>query len=159
MLFVTLGTNDKPFTRLLDAVSSCIEKGFIQDQVIVQSGYTKYENPKMEIHASYSREDFAKHLGEADIILTHGGVGTIMTALQQKKVIIGVPRLAKYHEHVNDHQIELLEAFGKEGYIIYAKDLEKLPEYLEEAKYFTPKMYTSNTTNLIDYLETWIQEH
>ena len=75
------------------------------------------------------------------------------------KPIIGVARLAKYQEHVNDHQIQLLESFEKEGYLIYVKDLEELGEAIKKAKDFTPAMYTSNTNALIAYIENWISSH
>ena len=159
MLFVTLGTNDKSFVRLLDAVEACIKDGTIQEEVVVQAGYTKFSSSLMRVEASYPQDEFEALLKEARIIITHGGVGTIMTALKLHKPIIGVARLAKYQEHVNDHQIQLLESFEQEGYLIYVKDLEELGEAIKKAKDFTPAMYTSNTNALIAYIENWISSH
>lgn len=85
MIFVTLGTNDKQFVRLLDAVEKAIEDKVIHDRVVVQSGFTKYESKNMEIFDSMDRDKFSSFMNEADLIITHGGVGTIMTALQERK--------------------------------------------------------------------------
>lgn len=81
MIFVTLGTQDKPFTRLLEALEKEIEKGNIKDEVIVQAGSTKYKSKKMQLFDLISQETFSDYMQKADIIITHGGVGSIVTAL------------------------------------------------------------------------------
>ena len=64
-----------------------------------------------------------KYIDEADLVITHGGVGTIFSALKKNKKVIAIPRLEKYGEHINDHQIEICEELEKEGYILYYKDV------------------------------------
>lgn len=159
MIFVTLGTNDKSFVRLLETVDRLLEAGSIQDQVVVQSGFTQYESSRMEIFSSVPAEKFGQLMDEADLIITHGGAGTIMTALKKGKKILGCARLAQYHEHVNDHQIQLLSAFEEMGYLLYVKDLDELGEYIEKAADFTPAAFVSNTQAFVSFLEDWIQEN
>ena len=126
MIFVTLGTNDKQFTRLLDACEKAIEEKVITDRVVVQAGFTKYESKNMEIFDYMDRDQFSTFMNSADLVITHGGVGTIMTALKERKKILAAARLSEYHEHVNDHQIQLLTSFEKEGYLIYMLDLSDI---------------------------------
>ncbi|MBR0479575.1 MAG: hypothetical protein IJJ24_10835 [Solobacterium sp.] len=159
MILVSLGTNDKSFERLLKAVEKAMEDGTITDRVVVQAGFTDYHSERMEVFSSIPGEQFEKLMDEADLIITHGGAGTIMTALKKGKCILGAARLAKYHEHVNDHQIQLLTAFEEKGYLIYMHDLEKLPEYIRKAGDFTPQPFRSNTSVIVDYLNEWIEEN
>ena len=156
MIFVTLGTNDKQFTRLLDACEKAIEEKVITDRVVVQAGFTKYESKNMEIFDYMDRDQFSTFMNSADLVITHGGVGTIMTALKERKKILAAARLSEYHEHVNDHQIQLLTSFEKEGYLIYMHDLSDIKPYLEKVKRFEPKMYQSNQEYFVNEIKNWI---
>ena len=115
MILVSLGTQDKSFTRLLDAIEEQIKKGKIKDKVIVQSGTTKYASSNMEIFDLIATDDFNKLIKECDLIITHGGVGTILEGLKLGKKIIAAPRLSKYKEHTNDHQKEIIKEFADLG--------------------------------------------
>jgi UDP-N-acetylglucosamine transferase subunit ALG13 len=88
--------------------------------------------------------------------ITHGGVGSITTGLRYDKTVIAVPRLKKYNEHVNDHQIQIVENFNNAGYIIGISDLENLAEGLKKVKKFKPNKFTSNTMNMVKILEDYI---
>lgn len=156
MILVTLGTQDKSFKRLLEAVDREIEKKNIKDKVIVQAGFTKYESKNMEIFDLIPRDKFEELITECDLLITHGGVGSILAGLTHGKKVIAAPRLAKYNEHVNDHQLQIVENFGKEKYILELKDFTKLSKLLEKAKTFKPKKFISNTDNLIKNIEDYI---
>ena len=125
MILVMLGTQNNSFHRLLEKIDELIEKGIIKEEVIVQAGYTKYESNKMKIIDFTSREELEKLEQKANFIITHGGVGSIITSLEKGKKVIAVPRLHKYGEHVNDHQKEIIEKFNKSGYIIGIKSVEE----------------------------------
>ncbi|MEG0177439.1 PssE/Cps14G family polysaccharide biosynthesis glycosyltransferase [Anaerorhabdus sp.] len=159
MILVTLGTQDKSFDRLLKAIDKQIDEGNLKDRVVVQAGYTKYESKNMEVFDYIDRKEFSKLLLDADLIITHGGVGTIMTAVKSGKRVIGAARLAQYGEHHNDHQTQVLESFDDEGYLIYAKDLEKLAKYIEKSRTFNPKKIVSNTTNFIKLIEDFMEKN
>lgn len=158
MILVTLGTQDKPFTRLLDAIQREIDNGNIKDKVVVQAGCTKYDTKDMEIFDLIPLEDFDKLMGECDLLITHGGVGSIITGLKKDKKVIAVPRLAKYGEHINDHQKQIIEKFDEAGNIIGVSDLDNLSKYLKKVKKFKPKKYKSNTNNMIKLVEKLIDE-
>ncbi len=158
MILVTLGTQDKPFTRLLDAIQKEIKNGNIKDKVVVQAGCTKYETDDMEMFDLIPIEDFDKLMSECDLLITHGGVGSIITGLKYNKKVIAVPRLAKYGEHINDHQKQIIDKFNDAGNIIGVEDLNELDQALKKVKKFKPKKYKSNTTNMIKLVERLIEE-
>ena len=158
MILVTLGTQDKSFERLLKAIDKEIEKGNIKDKVIVQAGYTKYESPNMEIFDLIPNDEFDKLVKEADLIITHGGVGSILSAIKNNKKVIAAPRLKKYKEHTNDHQKEIIEEFVKDGYILGLNDFNKLDKVLIKSKSFKPKKFVSNTDNMISLISNYIDK-
>ena len=156
MILVTLGTQDKNFSRLLDAVQKQIDDGNIKEEVIVQAGCTKYESKDMKIFDLLDQEEFKKLISKCDLLITHGGVGSILTGLKNNKKVIAAARLSKYKEHMNDHQLQIIEKFTKSGYILELKDFDKLDEVIEKSKKFKPKKYQSNTDNMIKLISNFI---
>lgn len=159
MILITLGTQDKQFTRLLDMVQKEIDKGNIKDRVVVQAGHTKYDSKDMEIFDLIDREKFSELISKCDILITHGGVGSIINGLQNNKKVIVVPRLAKYDEHMNDHQIQITDNFSKEGYILPLYENDNLGDVLEKVKNFTPKKFKSNTEHMIKIISDYIDKN
>lgn len=153
MVFVTLGTQDKSFVRLLEKVESAINDGIIEDEVVVQAGYTKFKSDKMRIFDLLDRDEFAEYVKKCDVLITHGGVGSIITGLKNNKKVIAIPRLAKYKEHVNDHQIQIIDNFDNQGYIIGLDENIDLKNAFNRLKNFTPNKYKSNTENMIKLVE------
>lgn len=158
MIFVILGTQDKPFNRLLDAVAKQIDNGNIKEEVIVQAGCTIYKHNKMKVYDLLSNTDFEKYNSKCDVVITHGGVGSILTSLSHNKKVIAAARLSKYKEHTNDHQLQIINSFVKEGYILKLDNMEKLDEVLLKIKNFKPKKYVSNTHNFCEKLYKEIEK-
>lgn len=156
MIFVVLGTQDKSFERLLKKIDEEILKGNIKDKVIVQAGSTKYSSENMEILDLIPMSKFNSYIKKSKYIITHGGVGTILDSLKMNKKIIAVPRLKEYGEHENNHQLEIIDEFVKEGYILGCKDLEKLDNILKQIKEFKPKRYKGNNKRMITIIEEFI---
>ncbi len=156
MILVTLGTQDKSFERLLDAVQKAIDDGYINEKVVVQAGYTTYESKDMEIFDFIPRDKFEELIEECDILITHAGVGSILSGLNNNKKVIAAPRLSKYKEHINDHQLQIVEKFKRLGYILPLDDFEKLGEVIKKSKKFKPNKYVSNTDNIIKHIEEYI---
>ena len=157
MIFVTVGSQ-LTFDRLLKAVDKEIEAGNIKDQVIVQGGKTKYKSKYMTIIKYLDLDEFENYIKNADLIISHGGVGSIIDALKYNKTVIATPRLKKYKEALNDHQIQIIENFGIEGYIIPLLDLTELNLAIEKVKTFKPKKYKSNTRNMVKLIEDYIDK-
>lgn len=154
------GTQDKEFPRLLSEVERLIETGKINDKVIAQIGYTKFETKlpksKMRIIEFTTPKQIQKLIKDSNFIITHGGVATIIEGINNGKKVIAVPRLKKYKEHVNDHQLQIIENFNDSGYIIGIKDLSELEDALNRVREFIPKRYESNNSEFVGRLEKTI---
>lgn len=158
MIFIILGTQDKKFTRLLCEIDRLIDKKIIQDEVIVQAGFTSdYQSSNMKIFDLINKDDFDKIIKEANLLITHGGVGTILTGLKYGKKIIAIPRLKKYKEHVNDHQIQIVENFNEEGFIV-GSDIDNLEENILKINDFKPKKYQSNKKKMLSLVKELIDK-
>ena len=157
MILVLLGTQNNSFYRLLEEVQKCIDEDIIKDKVIVQAGSTKFESKDMEVFNLIEQDKFNILMEQADTIITHGGVGSIVTAVKLGKKVIAVPRLKQYGEHVNDHQIQIVETFSNQGFIKGIKDVSELKETLREIDTFIPNKLESNTERIINIIEDFIQ--
>ena len=157
MILVMLGTQNNSFHRLLEEIDKLIEKGIIHEKVIVQAGYTKYTSERMEIFGLIPQEELEKYEKQADLIITHGGVGSIIGSLKLGKKVIAVPRLHEYGEHVNDHQKQIIESFDKKGYIIGIKDVSELEEALGKVAEFEPQKYEAGNKKMLSIIENFIE--
>ena len=158
MIFVTLGTQDKEFPRLIEEIDRLIENKTIKEEVIVQAGCTKYESKNLKIFDLISHDEFEKLVSECSLLITHGGVGSILTGIKRGKIVIAVPRLKKYKEHESDHQIQIINEFNKKGYIIGLKGVKDLESALKKAKVFKPNEFQSNNSIFINKIEDYIEE-
>ena len=161
MILVTLGTQDKQFFRILKEIDRAIEKGVIKDKVIVQAGYNvgRYETKNMEMFDLIGREEFSKLVSECDYLITHGGEGSILNGIKAGKKVIACPRLAKYKEHLNDHQLQIVSEFSNLGYILPYNDGDDLCEVIKNLKKFKPKKFVSNTENFIKLIKNYIDKN
>jgi len=155
MIFVTVGTDTNSFNRLLKKVDELIEENKIKDEVIMQIGYSTYI-PKYAKWFRFASYNEIKILNKkAKLIITHGGVGSILTALIFEKPVLAVPRLKKFKEHVDDQQTELVKALDKEGYIKGVFDLNKLES---EIKKFKMKKVKSTKSMLIKEIKNYLSK-
>lgn len=159
MIFVILGTQNMPFTRLLDAVEKQAKQGIIKDEIIVQAGVTKYTSSYMKVFDLIPSDEFEDLVNKADLIITHAGVGSILSAITLGKVTIAAARDKKYKEHVNNHQYEILERFMEDGYVLGLTDFDKLDDILIKAKSFVPKPYVSTRNILISKIDDFMNSH
>lgn len=146
-VFVTLGTQKQQFTRILKLIEH--SKLLEYSEILVQAGHTKYQSDKLKIIEFMNTDGIEEAISKADFVISHGGVGSIFTALKYGKKVLAVPRLAKYEEHVDDHQIEICKELEKEGYITYLGEYDSLDKKIEELENKVFKKYESN----YDYLD------
>ena len=144
MVLVTVGTQKQSFDRLFNLIRN--SKELKKEELVVQRGYTKCNNSKrIKAFDFIPLDQMEDYISKADLVISHGGVGTIFSAIKKGKKVIAVPRLAKYGEHINDHQIEICEALEKEGYILYYKDeIDDFDELIKKAKTSNFEKYDSN---------------
>lgn len=158
MILVLLGTFKINFSRPLFAIEKAAIEYHYDQAVIVQAGHTAFKSDVLNIRTFIDSDELNNLYQEAEIIVTHAGVGSILKAFKMKKKIIAIPRLYKYHEHVDDHQLDILEEFAKHNYLIPWNEHDNFNELVERAKNFTPVPYASNKQDLEQYLINYIEQ-
>ncbi len=157
MILVMLGTQNNSFKRLLKELDRLKENKIIKEEVIVQAGYTKYESKNLEIFDFIDKNKLEEYQDKADLIITHGGVGSIISSIKNGKKVIAVPRLKEYSEHVNNHQKDIVENFSEQGYIIGINNIKELEKAYKDIKNFKPKKYIPNNSKIIKIVEDFIK--
>lgn len=158
MIFVTVGSQKFQFNRLLQYMDGLIVKKSIQDDIFAQTGFSDYEPLHYEYKHFLDREEFNKILSGSDIIITHGGTGTIMGAVKAGKRVIAVPRLSSFGEHVDDHQEQIISELIKNRIIPGITKLEDLEDAILKCSTFPIVPYQSNTKAIIDSIDQFIRE-
>lgn len=132
MIFVTVGTHEQPFDRLIKEIDRLAGANIIAEKVVIQTGYSSFVPKHCESRQMYPHEEMLKNMEDARIIISHGGPSSFMTALSLGKIPIVVPRQHKFGEHVNDHQMYFSQKVEKEmKNIIVVKDIAKLAEIIQ----------------------------
>ncbi len=160
MIFVSLGTHERPFFRLVKEIDRLSEKGVIKDKVFVQLGFTDYKFKSQNIVAEKYMEQkkFDKLFKDADVIITHGGSGNILEAISQGKPVVAVPRLSKFGEHVNDHQLQIVSEMEKLGNVFAVYDIEKLLEAIKKAKAAGTKKVKGKPPEIFHIIENALEK-
>ena len=160
--YITVGTQDKQFIRLLEYAEKLILENVIT-KAYIQIGQTKYDfkeeiikNSEIEIFKFRSSDDINTIISNVDIVISHSGVGTIMDTIKKKKKIVLVPRLFKNKEHINDHQLEIAEEFQKKEYVLVANNYDELKNILKNKEKYSLKEFNSNSENFVLKLEEYI---
>lgn len=158
MIFVTVGTQKFPFDRLLKAVDEMAGAEDWTEEIFAQIGCSSYT----PIHYKYVKfldaDILTARMCESDLIITHGGVGTLVNALKSGSKVIAVPRIAKYGEHVNDHQLQILDKMAEKNYCYCLYDCSKLADAVREVRKRTYNNFDINHQNLIDDIDAYIQK-
>lgn len=158
MIFVTLGSQKFQFNRLLIEIDRLVEERKITEQVFAQIGCSDYKAKNYKYKEFLDRDEFASIMGKCDKVITHGGTGAIIGAVKQNKKVIAVPRLAKYGEHVDDHQIQIVEQFNEMNLICGINEVSELNDTLIKINNMKFNTYVSNTNNIINSIENFIEK-
>ncbi len=142
MIFLTVGTI-LPFDRLVRAVDEAVGRGLIQDKVFAQIGKTKAIPRHIESADVLDKDTFGAKVDQASSIISHAGMGSITMALTHNKPLLVMPRLKRYGEHVNDHQLGTAKKFEELGCIVVAYTEDELPEKVRQLETFVPKKRTA----------------
>lgn len=156
MIFVCVGSRDYQFNRLLKALDTLVKNGEIREKVIAQIGKSEYEPESYEWYRFLDRDEFKRYQSEADLIISHAGTGALIGALKLEKQVIAVPRLAKYGEHIDDHQTQISSVLAEEGYLREVLDMADLGKTIELA-YSNPiiKRY-DRPSNVVKIIEDFL---
>ena len=158
MIFVTVGSQKFQFNRLLKKIDELIENKVITDKVFAQIGVSDYKPVNYEYVDFMTQEEFGKKIDECDLLITHAGTGVIVNAVKKGKKVIATPRLAKYGEHVDDHQIQLISQFEELNFIEPLYELDELESKLKTIKEKEYKKYVSNTDTILKSIREFINK-
>ena len=162
MIFVTVGTHEQTFNRLIEYIDKLKRDGIISEEVIMQTGFSTYE-PK---YCKWSRlipyREMVKNVAEARIVITHGGPASFIMTLQIGKTPIVVPRQKQFNEHVNDHQLDFAKAvadrMGTIIPVVQTNDLKDVIINYDEIVAQMPSGMKSNNKVFNDSLEKLVTE-
>ncbi len=158
MIFVTVGSQKFQFNRLLKEIDELIENKVINEEVFAQIGVSDYKPQNYKYKEFVTQDEFNKYLDEARLIITHAGTGIIVNAIKKGKKVIGIPRLSKFGEHVDDHQIQLLNEFANMNLIETCIDEKELKEKIQQIDNKEFKKYDSNNENFIKDIKEYIRK-
>ena len=131
MIFVTVGTHEQPFNRLVKYVDGMKAEGIFTEDIIIQTGFSTYEPKYCDWKKLFSFQEIYSLVNNARVIVTHGGPSSFMMPLQLGKIPIVVPRLKRFGEHVNDHQLEFAKAVvERQGNILLVEEFGQLKEMI-----------------------------
>lgn len=157
MIFVTVGTHEQPFNRLVQEIDNLKRDGVITEDVIIQTGYSTYEPKYCQWDKLIPYKQMIKNVEDARIVITHGGPASFIMPLQIGKTPIVVPRQKKFDEHVNDHQVEFARNVAQRmGTIIPVEDVTKLKHIIlhyDEIKKNMGQAISSNNKFFCEELE------
>jgi beta-1,4-N-acetylglucosaminyltransferase len=149
MIFLTVGTQF-PFDRLVKSVDELIGRNGFDEEVFAQIGESSYRPHNFEGVSSLEKRLFDKRIREASGIISHAGMGTIMMALDNRKPLLVMPRLKKYGEVINDHQVTIARKFEELGHILVAYNAKDLPDGIRRLKNFIPQKRKANPGAVVD---------
>lgn len=156
LLFATVGAT-LPFDRLIELVAGAKAAGDIPERVIAQTGVGGVHPDSLEdTPETIPYDDVKTILRDADLVVCHGGTGSLITALREGCRVIAVPRRYGRGEHYDDHQFEITKAFAERGLIGIAETPEEFAVALREARARTPVAATTDPSALIGYLREWL---
>lgn len=158
MIFVVLGSQKFPFDRLLQAVDALVAQGGLPADVFAQRGAGSYVPQHFPSEAFLDTETFNRIMTRADIVITHGGTGAIIKAVKLGKKVIIVPRRAQYGEHVDDHQLQIMDMFAGLELALPCPDPQDLAGAVEKAQGMTFRPYQSNTMTIVNDIDQYLQE-
>lgn len=148
MIFVTVGTHEQPFNRLVEEIDRLKGTNIIDEDVVIQTGFSTYE-PRFCVWSKlFPYQDMCKYVEEARIVITHGGPSSFVMPLQVGKTPIVVPRQKKFGEHVNDHQLEFARKIvDQQRNILLVENIEELENSICNYEILTEKMQKMTETN------------
>lgn len=161
MIFVCVGSRPYQFNRLFEELDRLVGTGRVRGKVFAQIGASTYEPKNFAFEHFMDPDAFKAKMAEADIVISHGASGSIMGALNAGKKVIAVARLAKYGEHINDHQVGINETLAAEGLVLAVREMDELGDAIEavqDGRVQLKPWHNPNPNAIIDEIDRFIQE-
>ena len=159
MIFVCVGSREYPFDRLFVELDRLVECGKLQEEIFAQIGQSKYIPKHYQYERFLSADEFKQWQEKADIIISHAGVGSLIGALKNQKKVIAVPRLAKYGEHIDDHQMQIASVFEKEEYLNCVYDINDLGDVIKTTQQRNHFVAYKKPSFVVDIIKDFISNN
>jgi UDP-N-acetylglucosamine transferase subunit ALG13 len=156
MIFVILGTQKFQLNRLLKKLDKYVEEGKIKDDIVAQIGYSDYLPKRYKYVEFLDKKDFDTMIRKADIVIAHSGVGSIISALSADKPVVVFPRLAKYKEHIDDHQLDIAHAFSHKNYCLCCEENDDLLEKINQCREMQFDKYVSQRERIVGIITNYL---
>lgn len=156
MIFVTVGSQKFQFNRLLKEIDRLVFEKEVTEDIFAQIGYCDYRPKYYKYKCFLDRDEFYDVMKKCDKIITHGGTGTIMEAVKQGKKVIVVPRLKEYGEHVDNHQLQIVEKFKKMNLIKSVSEINELNNAIKEVSGTNLGKYYFDIKSVISSIDEFI---
>lgn len=158
LLFATVGAT-LPFNRLVDTVAALKASGAITEEVIIQTGVGGHTPslPGVEVVETLPFDRIQEILRDADIVVCHGGTGSLITALREGCRVIAMPRLMDLGEHYDNHQAEITQAFAARGLIGAVETPDQLAAALEHVRASPAVAATTDPAGLVAHLKATLE--
>ena len=154
MIFVTIGTQ-APFDRFVKVIYEVAPQ--LDEEIIAQVHHCGFELQHIKTINFLAPDEFNELFAKARLIVSHAGMGTILSAMQQHKPIIIFPRIAALGEHRNEHQLATAQRFKELGTVYVAMNEEELKELiLRKDLKCLHEIGESASENLIKSIEEFI---
>jgi UDP-N-acetylglucosamine transferase subunit ALG13 len=157
MIFLTVGSQFS-FDRLVKAIDNLVDRGLISEKVFAQIGDSTYRPRNFEYSAYLEKNAFDGYVRQASALIGHAGMGTITMALSNRKALLAMPRLKRFHEVVNDHQVDIARRFSELGHILAAYDTEELTSVVPQLKIFIPKERKAEPEKVASRISRFLDE-
>ena len=155
-IFISVGTHPQQFNRLLQELDKLAGQGKISAEIFAQTGNSDYAPKNFKSEKFVGEANYNSKMKKADVVVSHGGAGTIINALRSGKKLVVVPRVKKFGEHTNDHQLDLAQALEKQGKCIAVYNISELGNALKKAERFKPTI-ASNREKLVAKIKEFIE--
>ena len=158
MIFVVLGTQKFQCNRLLKTVDELVGNGTIKEEVFAQKGYSDYKPINYSSIDFLQKEEFEEKIEECSLLITHSGVGTILAGINHSKPVIVFPRLKKYKEHVDDHQLDIAKTFEKKNLVLMCGEDDDMAELIEKSRKTKFDNYVSHREQMIGIINNYLDK-
>ena len=153
MIFVSVGTHEQGFDRLVMKMDELVENGVIREEVYIQAGYTEYKPRFCKYDALIDNRLMEENVKNARIVITHAGPGSIMIPFTYNKIPIVVPRQYEFGEHVDDHQVWFTKKLEEQGKILAVYDINDLKNAIQNYDKLSAYMVCNFHSNAEEFTE------
>lgn len=157
MILIVLGTQKFQLNRLLEKMDELVADGTITQEVYAQIGYSDYIPQHYEFTQFMDKDLFEQKISECEILVAHSGVGTIISGLNHRKPVIVFPRLVKYNEHVDDHQLEIAQSFSEQNFVLTCDTADKLADMIDKASHHKFSEYKSQRETVVSTIRNFLE--